>query len=260
MAVLKVGSSGSAVKELQRLLVNIGYQVATDGAFGTGTESAVIAFQASQGLKPDGIVGNQTLNKLQAPGAVRPGMTDKDLQKVADFLGCSLRAVKTVDQVESPAGDFLADGRAVILYERHIMHRQLKAHGINPTPFVSSSSDVVNTQTGGYLGGEKEYVRLAKAIKIDEASALESCSWGAFQVMGFHWKLLGFNSVHEMVAQANSSELGQLDLFARFVKSQPILVKALKALDWETFARYYNGAGAVPVYKAKLTQAYASFA
>lgn len=259
MAVIKQGDKGSAVKELQKLLVNIGYQIKPDGDFGSGTLSAVKAFQTSQGLKPDGVVGNATLAKLKVPAAVRPAMSDAGLQKVADFLGVSVRAVQAVDEVESPAGDFLADGRATILYERHIMHRRLKEHGVNPTALVSSNPDIVNTKTGGYLGGTKEYVRLDKARAIHEEAALESCSWGAFQVMGFHWELLGFKSVQEMVARANESEQGQLDLFARFVKSQPILVKALKALDWETFARYYNGSGQVPVYKAKLEKAYAKF-
>lgn len=259
MQVIKQGNRGSVVTELQKLLVNVGYQIKIDGDFGAGTVSAVKTFQTSQGVTPDGIVGDVTLALLKAPGAVRPAMTDVGLQKVANYLGVTVRAIKAVDEVESPAGDFLVDGRASILYERHVMYRQLKEHGVNPTRFVASKPDIVNTKTGGYLGAAKEYERLDKAKAIHEEAALESCSWGAFQVMGYHWKLIGFKSVHEMVAHANESAASQLNLFARFVKSQPILVKALQATDWETFARYYNGSGQVSVYKAKLEKAYAKF-
>jgi|SRR5882672_543919 len=49
---LRRGMKGQPVRELQKLLA-----LPTDGDFGPGTEKAVKAFQASHGLKPDGIAG-----------------------------------------------------------------------------------------------------------------------------------------------------------------------------------------------------------
>jgi putative chitinase len=70
MSVLKLDSRGDDVVTLQRLLKARGFDPgAPDGDFGPGTEAAVIAFQKSEGLTPDGIVGPQTLNKLGMPAA-----------------------------------------------------------------------------------------------------------------------------------------------------------------------------------------------
>ncbi len=64
-AVLRQGSRGSEVKEVQRRLKNWGYYSgAVDGIFGSGTKAAVIAFQKKNGLTADGIVGKATYKAL----------------------------------------------------------------------------------------------------------------------------------------------------------------------------------------------------
>ena len=57
--VLKVGSEGADVKKLQEKL-----GVETVGKFGPKTEAAVKAWQKTNGLKDDGIVGPATWAKL----------------------------------------------------------------------------------------------------------------------------------------------------------------------------------------------------
>ena len=60
-AVLRQGSRGSEVKEVQRRLKQWGYyKGSVDGVFGTGTRSAVISFQKKNGLTADGVVGKAT--------------------------------------------------------------------------------------------------------------------------------------------------------------------------------------------------------
>lgn len=64
-AVLRQGSKGGEVKEVQRRLKNWGYYSgAVDGIFGSGTKKAVIAFQKKNGLTADGIVGKATYAAL----------------------------------------------------------------------------------------------------------------------------------------------------------------------------------------------------
>lgn len=58
--VVKRGSTGTAVKEVQRL---IGVSPA-DGIFGPGTERAVKAWQTKNGLTADGVVGPATKAKM----------------------------------------------------------------------------------------------------------------------------------------------------------------------------------------------------
>jgi Putative peptidoglycan binding domain len=62
---LGIGDSGSAVVTLQKMLAALKLEVGTpDGNFGPRTEAAVIAFQTTHALDPDGIVGPATAQKL----------------------------------------------------------------------------------------------------------------------------------------------------------------------------------------------------
>ncbi|MCC3407245.1 MAG: peptidoglycan-binding protein [Microcoleus sp. PH2017_10_PVI_O_A] len=54
------------VRFLQQSLVKKGYPVVNDGFFGAKTEQAVINFQKKNKIAVDGIVGQQTWNKLGA--------------------------------------------------------------------------------------------------------------------------------------------------------------------------------------------------
>jgi peptidoglycan hydrolase-like protein with peptidoglycan-binding domain len=68
--MLKKGMSGSDVKKLQEMLIQLGYgsymePYGADGIFGEATERAVLAFQKNNGLDPDGIVGPLTMGKIQ---------------------------------------------------------------------------------------------------------------------------------------------------------------------------------------------------
>lgn len=64
-AVLKFGSTGSDVKELQGRLKYLGfYNGSVDGTFGSRTKNAVTWFQWEFGLTSDGEVGSKTKNKL----------------------------------------------------------------------------------------------------------------------------------------------------------------------------------------------------
>ena len=66
MKVLRRGMSGAAVSGLQQALLDKGFDPGLiDGAFGGGTEAAVLAFQKSEGLLADGIAGPRTLNALR---------------------------------------------------------------------------------------------------------------------------------------------------------------------------------------------------
>ncbi len=64
-AVLRQGSTGGEVKEVQRRLKQWGYYTGSvDGVFGAATKKAVIAFQKKNGLTADGIVGKSTYAAL----------------------------------------------------------------------------------------------------------------------------------------------------------------------------------------------------
>lgn len=66
--VLRLGSQGAPVSELQAMLKLLGYYNGTvDGAYQDSTASAVSAFQQALGLPADGVVGPDTWNRLLPP-------------------------------------------------------------------------------------------------------------------------------------------------------------------------------------------------
>ena len=60
------GDKGTAVEEIQKMLKANGYNLAVDGSFGPATLQATKDFQRMNGLLIDGIVGEETLAKLQS--------------------------------------------------------------------------------------------------------------------------------------------------------------------------------------------------
>ena len=63
--LLSLGDRGPEVVRLQQALVSKGAaNIAADGDFGRGTQAAVMAFQAANGLTIDGVAGPETMAKL----------------------------------------------------------------------------------------------------------------------------------------------------------------------------------------------------
>ena len=169
--------------------------------------------------------------------------------EAAKLLDVEEAAVKAVASVESNGTGLIKDATGTmvpkILFERHIMFKRLRDFTpIKSRDMAAKYPDIVNESPGGYKGGLAEWERLDRAIKIDRVSALESASWGAYQVLGLHWKVLGYSSVQVFVNDAYTDD-GQLRIFVKFIQADTRLVKALKEKDWTTFAAIYNG----PAYK-----------
>ena len=71
---LKLGSTGSGVRDLQTDLTTLGYYWADiTGSFGSKTEAAVKLFQQKNGLTADGVAGTKTLNAIASAIAKQGG-------------------------------------------------------------------------------------------------------------------------------------------------------------------------------------------
>ncbi|WP_313221963.1 N-acetylmuramidase family protein [Stutzerimonas nitrititolerans] len=262
--LLSNGSRGLAVRNLQAALALAGFKIQVDGDFGDNTEAVVAAYQRNVGLVVDGVAGPKTLAALAGKDCARL-LKESDQQQAADRLGVPLASIKAVNQVESRGEGFGANCRPVILYERHVMHARLQAHGITERTadnLAAQHPNLVNRKPGGYIGGPAEHQRLAQAKQqIHEAAALESASWGLFQIMGYHWQRLGYLDAQHFADTMALSEAAQLDAFVTLIETDPALHKALKARSWKQFARIYNGPNyAKNLYDVKLARAYAQFA
>jgi len=138
---LREGASGGDVRELQRLLRQVGTKVSVTGRFDATTKQAVARFQRAASLDPSGTVGVKTVSALrraanreaaQIPAGgfdarhgsgrhkslgdripVRPGMQGQDIRVLQDFLRRAGVRSATVD------GEFGArTARAVRAFER----------------------------------------------------------------------------------------------------------------------------------------------
>lgn len=67
--LLKKGDENQEVANWQRFLISQGFILEADGDFGAKTEAATRAFQASQNLRGDGIVGDMTFEAARKMGA-----------------------------------------------------------------------------------------------------------------------------------------------------------------------------------------------
>ncbi|WP_445000904.1 N-acetylmuramidase domain-containing protein [Halomonas mongoliensis] len=254
--VLRRGDSGDEVRALQQRLNAAGFSLTVDGQFGPLTEQAVRAIQKRSGLVVDGLAGPKTeavLDEARQEDSDQHGyrsnprppddrlLGQRDLEWAADELKVPVAAIMAVNEVESRGSGFFSNGRPAILFERHIMARRLRHHGIDPIPYCTRHPDLVNTRWGGYIGGIREYERLARAQRIHETSALESASWGLFQIMGFHWQHLGYTSVQHYVELMHRSERDHLEAFVRFIRRDTMLLSSLRNQEWARFARRYNG-------------------
>lgn len=262
---MRNGSTGQQVVNLQRELNAVGFKLTVDGWFGDATEAAVRAFQGRVGLVVDGIAGPKTLSTLTNREKDKRLLGEKDLTAAASRLGVDLASIKAVNEVESAGRGFLTNGHPVILYERHKAFGLLGETGVPVAEAIALSQrypNLINEKRGGYAGGQAEWSRLRTALTIvPPLVAYSACSWGQYQIMGFHWQLLGYVSIDAFVTAMHRSEGDHLDAFVRFIEADPALHKALKARKWADFARIYNGpAYKTNAYDIKLARAYERYA
>lgn len=186
-------------------------------------------------------------------------LTDLDYQRAANTLGLNLPHIKAFAEVESNGDGFLPTGEVKILFERHVFYKQLVANrGKSFANTVAKTDpDICNTTPGAYGKYSEQHPKLKRAVAIDRQSGLESCSWGAFQVIGYHWKTVGLANVQEFV-NLNYSDDGQLQVLVLFLKANTSIVTALRNKSWTTAARLYNGPSQKG-YDTKLANAYAKF-
>lgn len=179
---------------------------------------------------------------------MRPRITPSDYERVARALRCEPAAIRAVAEVESAGGGFLPDGRPKILFERHIFSR------LTERRFDLRAPDLSDRDPGGYEGNAAEYLRLYRAAQLDADAAVQSASWGMFQIMGFNWRACGEKSLLGFVLAMHNSEPAQLNLFAGFIASTG-LDEPLRERDWRRFAEGYNGP-AQRGYDSRIADAY----
>jgi hypothetical protein len=182
-------------------------------------------------------------------------MTAEAWRALATRLGVEEAALRAVADVESSGGGFLPPPSDLpkVLFEGHAFSRLTKGRFDATNPDISYPK-WDKTKYSGTLTGE--WKRLDAACALDRAAALQSASWGAFQIMGFNYALCGFANVEAFVTAQKAGAQQQTESFAQFI-ARDLYLTALKNKDWKAFASAYNGpAFAKNRYDEKLRDAF----
>lgn len=144
--ILRKGSCGEYVKKLQRAL-----NLIEDGKFGSLTEEAVKAFQKANGLKPDGIVGEKTWEKLPKMG-VGLQRSKRFINKI--IVHCTATPEGRVETVESIRNMHKSQGWADIGYH-YVVYLDGSIHNGRNVDIIGAHCYGYNANSIGvvYVGG-----------------------------------------------------------------------------------------------------------
>lgn len=207
-------------------------------------------------------------------------VTNDDIESAAKDLKCEAGLIYAIARQESAHSSFVKIGERTvptILYERHWFRKLTQPDRKSPSPYENKYYDicgpayhktkkiknvskdnrgkrittveVVDEVTGTApiqdeiysWPGLPQYKRLAKAYQLDKSAALQSCSWGKFQIMGFNYRSAGYKDVFEFVKAMSSGDPSHIKAFLKFAKSNNILLSGLRDKDFEKIAEGHNG-------------------
>jgi hypothetical protein len=182
-------------------------------------------------------------------------LSKEDFINAAASIKVEPAMLEAVSVVESRGNGFLQDGSPIILFERH------KFYAFTNGKFAKTHPDICNKTPGGYGTVASQHARLQRAAALDRNAALQSASWGKFQLMGFNYKLCGFADLQSFINAMYESEVAQLAAFINFLKNTTYkgksLVYYLQIKDFASFAAGYNGKNyAINQYDKKIKSNY----
>lgn len=86
-----------------------------------------------------------------------------------------------------------------------------------------------------------EWAAFNDAFAKNPDAAMQATSIGLGQIMGFHYKRLGYDSVGSMWDDAKTGIEAQFDQILKFITTDPSLCIAITRNDWDKVATIYNG-------------------
>ncbi len=188
------------------------------------------------------------------------GFDEADYRRVSARLTVPVAHSMAMAAVESGGETFwVVDGRLVVpvRFEAHWFGKRSGYRFNESHPDLSCVSWNPDLAAKTRAGA---WDQVNRARLLDSTAANEATSWGAFQVMGFNWQRLRYNSADAFVSSmSDRGDDGQIDAFAAFVEADPILHRALRVGDWDTVERLYNGGGYGGSYAVKLRNAVALY-
>lgn len=219
----------------------------------------------TQTTTPDVVVAPAAVKPVVQPPTViytslKLPLTNADFKNAADRLSVDIAILKALATVESGSSAFSGDGRAVIRFESHHFHRLTKGKFVDAKDKYNSPISTVSwVKSLGNVNQTRQWDRFNTAAALDRSAAIQSTSFGMFQVMGFNFSMCGYKTPEDFFNDVNGSTAGQLNSFVGFLSGSGI-VPALRRLDFREIALRYNGRKYEENnYHIKIEQAYKRF-
>ena len=204
---------------------------------------------------------------VEAQQAVSPKVPSLGADKayigtLAELLSVDEKALQAVMAIESGGRSF-ENGKPIIRFELHIFFSKLndeekelatKNFRIlssmpkwnNAAHEINFGNNVWNKIHTGSQSDEWNAINIASLT--NKEIALQSCSIGAFQIMGFHFESLYYQSAEDMYHGFAVSEAVQAWGFVCFILNNKAMLRALQQKNYVEFARFYNGSGQAERY------------
>lgn len=191
-------------------------------------------------------------------------ISDRDIADAAVELMVEPAAIDAIMRAESGSFGWFKDGRMKILPEPHVFYAELpttmKRLALGRGLVVGTTYS--ETKRSGHYrkmsGPNPRYNLLAKWIAFHEETAYRAISMGRFQIMGFNYKVCGYDSAKEMFNSFCESEVNQLNAFVKFLRNKGV-VSAIRTLDFRAVENLYNGGGQKGAYARKMSEYYREF-
>lgn len=244
--MIKRGSRGPEVRSFQQFLIRLGFLDAgeDDGIAGPILDRSIRRFQEARELVVDGVAGPKTLAVAAEDGwEYKSGIPQVQLDAAAE-LNLPIEVLLTIEAVES-------GGRASSQrFEPHVFLR-LRSDLREQVPFTMGPRGFSTVRS------ETDKAAFEYAFNLDPKAAVESTSFGLYQVLGGHLIKI-YGSPQSGVDNFYSDPISaSYKLLISWFRASPRALLAARARSWKQFARRFNGPGQVPHYSAALKREYA---
>ena len=195
----------------------------------------------------------------------------KTMQDESERLGVPARSMAALVRLVSSGRAFDIDGRLLISFSPEIFHRfwgkeNLEEFGAYFKFEVGhpGAKDLYSPRRNGqfmpfHQVPDQEWRAFNTAEGLNHDAAIKATSMGLGQIMGFNYKLAGFESPSAMFEQMQVSVRAQVSGLVNFVGAHDQLVTALKNNDYKAFCQvYFNHAEAEVLARrmSRLSEAY----
>lgn len=186
-----------------------------------------------------------------------------DVGNAARSIGIQTAALLAIMVVETGGRGFDTRSRPIVLPEPHRFYAELGAGAKRDKAVALGLAYPIWGEEPYPKTSDARYQKIDAMAAIDLDAALKAVSWGLPQILGSNYQPSGYAGAVLMVEDFKLGEAQQLGAMCRLLKAWGLdaglrNVDLSRAVNWQPFARRYNGPGyAKNEYDDRLAVAFA---